>query len=112
MERVQTMRVSDHVVLRYMQRKLGLDVDAVRRKIEAAVDTRGTRRMLAFAGDVPWRVRADGMVYCVRDGTVTTCFDDRARRSVSRGGDSRCRRSGGRDTGGNDNGFRQARKCE
>ena len=94
------MKVSDHVVLRYMQRKLGVDVAAVRRKIEAAVDTRGTRRMLEFAGDVAWRVRADGMVYCVRDGTVTTCFHARPPRSTSRGGvGSSRRRSDGRVIG-------------
>lgn len=49
------MRISDHVVLRYMERKLGVDVDAVRREIEGTVDTRGTRQIVAFVGDVTCR---------------------------------------------------------
>ena len=58
------MKISDHVVLRYMECKLGVDVDAVRRKIAGSVNTRGTLRFTAFAGEVPWRLRSDGMVYC------------------------------------------------
>ena len=78
------MNISDHVVLRYMQRKFGVDVDAVRREIETTVDTRGTRRVADFAGKVPWRVRAGGMVFCVRGDTVTTCFRDEPVHSASR----------------------------
>ena len=63
------MRISDHVVLRYMQRRLGFDVDAVRQQIEATFNSRKMREIVEFAGDVPWRVRAGGMVYCVRDRT-------------------------------------------
>lgn len=88
------MKISDHVVLRYMQRRLGVDVDAVRREILATVNTRRTRRFLAFAGEAPWRVRADGMVYCVREGTVTTCYvgsdrfsPERKRRASRHGGE-------------------------
>lgn len=65
-----------------MQRKFG--VDAVHREIETTVDTRGTRRVADFAGRVPWRVRADGMVFYMRGDTVTTCFPDEAARSASR----------------------------
>lgn len=68
------MRISDHAVLRYMERKLGMDVEAVRREIAEECDTPGIRRSAAFAGRVPWRVRSDGMTYCVRNNTVTTCF--------------------------------------
>lgn len=78
------MRISDHVVLRYMERKLGVDVDAVRREIEGTVDTRGTRQIVAFVGDVSWRVRADGMIYCVRGDMVTTCCHQKAAGSFPR----------------------------
>ncbi len=78
------MKISDHVVLRYMERKLGVDVGSVRREIEATVDTRGTRRIVAFAGDMSWRVSADGMIYCVTGDTVTTCYLKRASGSASR----------------------------
>lgn len=58
--------VSDHVVLRYLQRVLGVDVDAVRRLIHA--QTQGAVDHDARA------VKTGGIVYKLRDGYVTTCF--------------------------------------
>lgn len=68
------MRISDHAVLRYLERRLGIDVDAVRREIAAEVDTPRMRDVADFAGETGWSIRLDGMVYCVRGRTVTTCF--------------------------------------
>lgn len=68
------MRISDHAVLRYMERRLGVDVDAVRREIASAVDTPRMRDVAEFAGETGCSIRLDGMVYCLRGGTVTTCF--------------------------------------
>lgn len=68
------MRISDHAVLRYLERRLGIDVDSVRHEIAAAVDTQLMRDVADFAGETGWSVRLDGMVYCFRGGTMTTCF--------------------------------------
>lgn len=68
------MRISDHAVLRYLERRLGIDVKAARREMAAVVDTPRTREMAAFAGSAGCRIRACGMVYCLRDDMVTTCY--------------------------------------
>ena len=68
------MRISDHAVLRYLERRLGIDVDSVRHEIAAAVDTPLMRDVADFAGETGWSVGLDGMVYCFRGGTMTTCF--------------------------------------
>lgn len=58
--------VSDHAVLRYLQRVCGVDIDAVRRRIDAA-----TARARAEGAR---GVRADGVVYRLKSGYVATCF--------------------------------------
>lgn len=58
--------VSDHAVLRYLQRVCGVDIDAVRRGIHAATET---ARELDARG-----VTVDGVVYRIKSGYVATCF--------------------------------------
>ena len=58
--------VSDHAVLRYLQRVLGVDVDAVRRKIHADTRTASSKNATGL--------RVNGIVYRLKSGYVTTCF--------------------------------------
>lgn len=58
--------VSDHAVLRYLQRVLGVDIDQVRRTM--ADDTASGRAKGARG------VRVGGLVYRLHGGYVTTCF--------------------------------------
>lgn len=67
------MRVSDHALLRFMQRTGGFDVEGLRAAVEDS---------LARAIDMAYRLRAeefrivvDGLVYVVRDRVVTTVLD-------------------------------------
>jgi hypothetical protein len=62
--------VTDHAVLRYLERALGLDVEAVRAEVEARVET----GLHHGAG----KVVVGGMRYVLRDGRVVTV--QRARR--------------------------------
>jgi hypothetical protein len=57
--------VSDHAVLRYLERVRGLDVEAVRAEIA---------REVAVAGEHPGAsaVRAGAWLYQIRDGMVVT----------------------------------------
>ncbi len=68
------MRISDHAVLRYLERRRGIDVKAARREMAVAVDTARMRDAVAFAGASAWSIRSGGMVYCLRGDLVTTCF--------------------------------------
>lgn len=58
--------VSDHAVLRYLQRVCGVDIDAARRLIHEEAKTaiaQGARG-----------ASVNGIVYRLRHGYVTTCF--------------------------------------
>lgn len=61
--------VSDHAVLRYLERVLEIDVEGVRKLILKTV------RSGVAAGAVS--VKADGMFYPISDGVVTTCFSQK-----------------------------------
>lgn len=58
------VEVSDHAVLRYMQRAMGIDVEAVRRRIGMdcfAAASAGARSL-----------KSDGIKYVIRGGAVVT----------------------------------------
>lgn len=59
--------VSDHALVRYIERVLGVDVETLRREIGRRVD-RGAE--LGACG-----VEVDGWLYKLQDGTVTTVFE-------------------------------------
>lgn len=59
------IRVSDHALMRYIERKLGLSLDPFRREIETIVAT-------AYAVGAR-SIKKDGLEYCLSpDGTVVT----------------------------------------
>lgn len=58
--------VSDHAVLRYLQRVCGVDVDQVRRLIHAETET---ARAEGARGTT-----VNGIAYRLQQGYVTTCF--------------------------------------
>jgi hypothetical protein len=68
------MTVSDHAVLRYLERVKGVDVKAARAEIAGLVAS-------AEAHPACVAVRLDGWRFVIRDGTVTTvhraCQPDR-----------------------------------
>ena len=57
--------VSDHALIRYMERVMGLDVERIRREIGRKVD-----RIADFDG--ARAIVIDGYAYTVQAGTVTT----------------------------------------
>lgn len=62
---MRTIRVTDHAVLRYLERVVGIDVEAARAQIAAKV---------AIAREHPGAsgVRSDGYSYRLRGDAVTT----------------------------------------
>lgn len=59
--------ISDHAVVRYLERVMKVDVERVRREIGRRVD-RGAE--LGASG-----VEIDGLVFKLQDGTVTTVLE-------------------------------------
>ncbi|SMH35978.1 hypothetical protein [Maritimibacter sp. HL-12] len=77
------VQVSDHAVIRYLERVPGMDVETIRREIGRKVD-RGAD--LGACG-----VQIGGFVYKIRDGVVTTVLlasqPETGQRQVARRGE-------------------------
>lgn len=65
-----TLRISDHALLRILERVHGVDVEAVRAQAQASLER--AAGLTAAIGVTSCRVCLDGYVYVVRGGTVTT----------------------------------------
>ena len=71
------VHVTDHAVVRYLERVHGVDIEGLRRRIGRRVD----RGVALGAG----RVKADGVQYCLSGKTVTTVVKQELRRRGQRG---------------------------
>lgn len=69
-----TLRVSDQALVRFLERAGGLDVEQLRAAIAASLDR--AEAFAAVAGVSSFQVRADGLVYVIRQGAVTTIIPD------------------------------------
>ena len=67
------IKVSDHAVVRYLERVDGFDVEATRQAIACSLDSPATRELVEFSGGHPCKVTVDGKSYFIRQMTVTTC---------------------------------------
>ena len=52
----RTLTVTDHAVLRYMQRQLGVDVEAIREDLASHFDSPHSKRLLEFAADARCKI--------------------------------------------------------
>ena len=68
------IKVTDHAVLRYLQRMDGVDIESVRQRIAESLNKPRIEVLLRFAGNTPLKVKTDDLTYCVRSGVVTTCY--------------------------------------
>lgn len=77
MKQRSPIHVTDHAVLRWLERTGLIDVSALRAGIEAKL----ARSHLAAStiGVDNYLIVADGVVYVVRDNTVTTVVNDEGR---------------------------------
>lgn len=78
------IKVSDHAVVRYLERRQGVDIEAIRQTIASSLDSRAARRLVEFSGGAPCKINVDGMSYCVRRNTVTTCLPESKRKAECR----------------------------
>lgn len=68
------MKISDHAVVRYLERCHGVDIEAVRRDIANSLDSRTARKLIEFSRGAPCKISVSRMSYCIRQDTVTTCM--------------------------------------
>ena len=69
------IRVTDHAVVRYLERIVGLDIDNIRREIEESLGSPLAKRLIDFSGGAECRIKTCDVVYCLRGKTVTTCIE-------------------------------------
>jgi hypothetical protein len=67
------IRISDHALLRFLERSGAVDTDAFRALLSVSLE-RG-RRAAERAGLSEFSIVADGLKYVVRDGTLITVLD-------------------------------------
>lgn len=70
----QPGRLTDHLVLRYLERVKGIDVDTVRIELERRLQARGIPKLLDFAGNAPFRIHDGDATFCGRNQRITTCY--------------------------------------
>jgi len=67
--------VSDHALLRFLERAAGLDIEGLRANLNGSL-ARAHAAARSLSGS-DYLIRADGMVYVVRGDTVTTIIEDK-----------------------------------
>ena len=65
-----TIRVSDHALVRFLERAGELDVPAVRRAIADSLDR--SIRAAEMVGACDFQIHADGLIYVVCDSVLVT----------------------------------------
>lgn len=66
-------RVTEHALLRYLERFEGVDVQAARDRLDEQLGGR-IADLLEFAGNAPFRIRRGGDTFCGRGGRIVTCY--------------------------------------
>lgn len=66
------VRVTDHAVVRYLEREIGIDIESIRDTIAHKVDSIASRKLIKFGGGSRCRIKVDGRIYCLRGNAVTT----------------------------------------
>ena len=71
------INVSDHAVLRYLERFEGIDVEGARRSLAQALDTPRMHQIIEFAGESHCKIKKADGIFCVQGRTLTTCYPDK-----------------------------------
>lgn len=69
------LRVTDHALVRFLERAGGFDVQGLRTSIQASLN-----RAVAAADEIgtsTFTVRADGLLYIIKSGALITILEDR-----------------------------------
>lgn len=72
--------VSDHALLRFLERGAALDVEALRLRLAESLERAHRAALSIGAGD--YLIRSNGLLFVVREEVVTTVIQDREYASV------------------------------
>lgn len=71
------VHVTDHALVRFLERAGGLDIEALRTSLGASLARAGRAAKAIGAGE--FAVKADGLVYVIERGVVVTVLSDHIR---------------------------------
>ncbi|MEX2480224.1 MAG: hypothetical protein WD928_05120 [Gammaproteobacteria bacterium] len=69
----QGLRISDHALVRFLERAGGHDIAAIRDALSASLDR--ARVAAGAVAETEYAIVADGLSYVVRHGTVVTVLE-------------------------------------
>ena len=69
------LAISDHALLRFLERAAGLDIEELRLRLESSLVRAHAAARSLTASD--YLIRADGLLYIVRGETVTSVVPDK-----------------------------------
>lgn len=72
----RSAKITDHALLRYLERAEGLDIEGFRQYLEDGLNTPRLRQVIDFAGDTNFKIKKGGITFCIRGGHVTTCYPE------------------------------------
>ncbi|MDE0422427.1 MAG: hypothetical protein OXK76_16305 [Gammaproteobacteria bacterium] len=68
--------MTDHALLRYLERFEQVDIQAARTRLEHRLSTGRIPELLDFVGDAEFRIRLGRDTFCGRGGRIVTCWRD------------------------------------
>lgn len=68
------IRVSDHALLRFLERHVGIDIEGLRTDLESSLAR--AHGAAVSIGVTEYAIRSEGSTWIVRRGTVTTIIPD------------------------------------
>lgn len=73
---MQSPIITDHAVLRFLERNEGMDIERIRRSLaEQVMNDPRTRKGIDELGDTPsFKIIKDKVTFCMKGEVVTTCF--------------------------------------
>ena len=69
------IKVTDHALVRYLERIEGFDVDGIRQKITGSLSSPLAMRPIDFSSGVNCKIKAGNAIYCLRGETVIICIE-------------------------------------
>jgi len=67
-------KITDHALLRYLERIIGIDVEGYRRDFEETLNTPKLQQAIDFLGKSECKIKVKGTICYFRDGKITTCY--------------------------------------
>lgn len=68
------MKISNHALVRYWERIKKIDINEINRRIRADLERPGFQKSIEHFKDAPFSYKINGITYCLRNYTVTTCY--------------------------------------